>query len=210
MLQLAILHRARDLGFIGTKPQAAVDSTGFETRHVSRYYAYRVKAHFQREFYRGWPKLSIACHCQSHLIAAARVTHGPSADYTEFIPLLRQGRGLIPFDQALADAGYDSESNHRVAREQLKIRSTVIPAIRRPLRADRRKQRKWAQGKYRRQMQRRFHKRIYGQRSQVECVFSRIKRLLGSALKARRWEAQLRECQLRVLTFNLMLVAAEG
>ena len=50
--------------------------------------------------------------------------------------------------------------------------------------------------------------RVYGQRWQAESGFSRNKRLLGSALRARRWPDQKREILLRVLTHNLMLLAA--
>jgi len=48
----------------------------------------------------------------------------------------------------------------------------------------------------------------FGQRWQVESGFSRHKRLLGSALRARTWKAQKDECLLRALTHNLMLLAA--
>jgi transposase len=52
------------------------------------------------------------------------------------------------------------------------------------------------------------HRRVYGQRWQAESGFSRNKRLLGSALRARKWPDQKREILLRVLTHNLMLLAA--
>ena len=54
------------------------------------------------------------------------------------------------------------------------------------------------------------HKRVYGQRWQAESAFSRHKRRLGSSLGAKSDEARARECQLRVLTHNLMLLAAHG
>jgi transposase len=92
----------------------------------------------------------------------------------------------------------------------LGIRSTVIPLCRRN------NGRKRPKTEYRRQMVKRFrkkprgsrHKRVYGQRWQVESGFSRHKRLLGSALRARLWANQKREVLLRVLTHNLMLLAA--
>jgi transposase len=52
------------------------------------------------------------------------------------------------------------------------------------------------------------HRRVYGQRWQAASVFSRTKRLLGAALRARSEESRERECLLRVLTHNLMLLAA--
>ena len=46
----------------------------------------------------------------------------------------------------------------------------------------------------------------YGQRWQVETSFSMLKRLLGSALRARRPASLDREILLRVLTINLMII----
>lgn len=45
-------------------------------------------------------------------------------------------------------------------------------------------------------------------RWQVESAFSRHKRLLGDALRSRSFPAWERECCLRVLTQNLMILAA--
>ena len=105
------------------------------------------------------------------------------------------------WDRVLADAAYDAERNHATAREDWRIRSTVI-------RINRRGRRKWPRTKYRRQMRRRFHKRKYGQRWQAESCFSRHKRLLGDALRSRSFPAWERECYLRVVTHNLMILAA--
>ena len=92
------------------------------------------------------------------------------------------------------------------------VRSTVIPLNRRN------QGRKRPKTRYRRQMVRRFrkkpkgsrHKRVFGQRWQAESAFSRHKRRLGSALGGRSDDSRKRECYLRVLTHNLMLLAATG
>jgi transposase len=57
-------------------------------------------------------------------------------------------------------------------------------------------------------MKRRFHRRKYGQRWQAESAFSRHKRLLGPALRGRSDVSRERECYLRVLTHDVMLLAA--
>lgn len=44
------------------------------------------------------------------------------------IPAVRQAERILHFDRLLADAGYDSEKNHRFCREMMGIPSTVIPA----------------------------------------------------------------------------------
>ena len=112
---------------------------------------------------------------------------------------MRQASQNIRFYRLMGDAAYDAEHNHTLCRDELGIPSTVIPL-------NRRRGRKWPKTRYRRQMKIRFYKRVYGQRWQVESAFSRNKRLLGSALRARRWPSQQAECLLRVLTHNLMIL----
>jgi DDE family transposase len=193
--------RARDSGLIDEKPEAAVDATGLESRHTSRYFFKRAG---RRHSARLWTKLTVTCHTKSHFWAAATVGTGPSNDAPQFRPAMWQASLAIPWDRVLADAAFDSEESHRLCREDLGIRSTVIPLNRRN------RGRKWPQTKYRRQMKRRFFRRVYGQRWQAESAFSRHKRLLGSALRARSDAARERECYLRVLTHNLMILADTG
>ncbi len=193
--------RAREGGLIGDKPEAAVDATGLESRHTSRYFFKRAG---RRHSSRLWTKLTVTCHTQSHLFTAATVTLGPANDSPQFRPAMRQASLAVTWHRVLADAAFDSEANHRLCREELGVRSTVIPINRRG------RGRKWPKTKYRRQMKRRFPKRKAGQRWQAESAFSRHKRLLGSALRARSDAARERECYLRVLTHNLMILAATG
>jgi transposase len=109
----------------------------------------------------------------------------------------------------LADAAFDSEAHYRLARDGLGIRSSVIPINPRGHDGP-------PGGKYRRQMARRFRprpegsrsKRVYGQRWPVESAFSRHKRRLGSALGGKSDASREREGFLRVLTHDLMLLAA--
>ncbi|GEM_PF-1735553 len=60
--------------------------------------------------------------------------------------------------------------------------------------------------KLKRQMKTQFDKELYKQRSQIESIFSRHKRLMGSALRGRTETSQKRECLYRVLTHNLMIL----
>jgi hypothetical protein len=152
---------------------------------------------------RSFVLLAVASHAQSHLIAAAEVRRGPTNESPLFAGLIDQSVGLAPWDCVLADKAYDAEHNHELARRQSFIRATAIPVNNRGHDG-----RRWPQSKYRRQMRRRFPKRKYGQRWQVESVFSRHKRLLDDALRSRSPAAWERECYLRVLTHNIMILAA--
>jgi hypothetical protein len=195
---------ASDRGLIGDRPTAAVDATGLESRHTSRYFARRSGAEQAT-----WTKLTVACDTRSHFLAGATVTTGPSNDSPQFRPVLVQASLAVGWDRVLADAAFDSEAHHAYARDELGVRSSVIPINPRGHPGE-------PGGFYRSQMPRRFapkpegnrHKRVFGQRWQAESAFSRHKRRLGSALGGRSDESRERECRLRVLTHNLMLLAA--
>jgi hypothetical protein len=197
---------AIESGLIADKPTVAVDATGLESRHTSRYFARRSGAE-----HTAWTKLTAAVDTSSHFLAGATVTMGPSNDSPQFRPVLAQASLAINWDRALADTAFDSEAHHEYARDELGIRSSVIPIN--PRRHD-----CLPGGKYRSQMTRRFapkpqgsrSKRVFGQRWQAESAFSRHKRRLGSALGGKSDKSRERECRLRVLTHNLMLLAASG
>lgn len=151
----------------------------------------------------------MACDTRSHFLAGATATVGPSNDSPQLRPVMAQASLAVTWDRMLGDAAFDSEGNHAYPREHLRVRSTVIPINPRGHSGP-------PGGKYRAQMVARFrpraegarHKRVFGQRWQVESAFSRHKRRLGSALGGKSDAARERECLLRVLTHNLMLLAA--
>ncbi len=179
---------------------AAIDATGLDTTRASHY--------FQRRCPRGgtttnkaWPKLTAVFETSTHLIVGALVTQGPSRDSREFEPAMRQAAEHLDFDRVLADAGYDGEHNHRLCREELGIRSTVIK-----LNRGRSGPGVLPKAKFRRQMATHFPCRVYGERAHAEGGFSRFKRNLGSALSAHRDDAQYREIFWRVTTHNLMIL----
>jgi transposase len=186
-----------------------VDGTGLESRHTSRYYFKRAgRTHSSRL----WTKLTVAVDTATHFLAGAEVTTGPSNDSPQ-LPLVMTVASLaVRWDRVLADAAFDAEEHHRFCREDLRVRSTVIPLN------PRGRGRKWPKTPYRRQMVKRFrkkpkgsrHRRVYGLRWQAESAFSRHKRRLGSSLGGRSDASRAREGYLRVLTHNLMLLAAHG
>ena len=189
-----------------------------ESRHVSRHYEKRQKQSQHKgkgkwakavnrsrfQVVKHLPKLSLAVHAASHLILAARASTGIGSDSPHFVPLMLDAARRMPLEFALADAGFDSEDNHRLARQELSIRS-VIPAT------IGRQSTRGPAGYYRRLMRRRFRggpdKDHYGQRWQAETVNSMIKRNLGSACRARTPTGRKKDMLLRVVTHNVMIVA---
>lgn len=210
LLKLPIADRlltATVAHFMGRRtriPLAALDSTGLQCGHASSYYVRRRsrdKKTVQETTYRRFSKLEAAVDCSSHLIIAAIPRRGPAVDVDRFVPLLEKALRRVKLGTALADAGYDSEPNHRYAREQRRIRSVIPAKIGRPTA-------KLPSGRYRRRMKQRLNKDYcqYGQRWQVETVFSMIKRRLGSVVHGRSYWSQCRELMLLAITYNIMLL----
>lgn len=149
--------------------------------------------------YSTFPKLELVCDCSCHLILCAFASIGPMVDLNTFRKLLFVTLGRVAIGTILADAGYDTEANHRFARDGCRVRSVIPPKHGRPTS-------KPLRTPHRRAMQLLFDFR-YGQRWQIEAVVSMIKRNLGSVIAARSDKARGVETLLKVLTHNLMLIA---
>jgi hypothetical protein len=184
---------------------AAVDSTGLEARHISKYFVRRKRSKqletYEETYYRRWPKLGISCDCSNHMVLSAITVRGPGVDINQFERILAPAAQKYDIDYILADAGYDSEPNHRFARDLLNIKSIIPPKCGRPTLEP-----KPLKGKYRELMRTEFDKKTYGQRWQAETVMSMIKRNQGEALRSRTYWAQNREMMLKVLTHNIGII----
>jgi hypothetical protein len=193
------------LGRRTQRPRAAVDATGFESCRISPYYVKRRDRSSGQPTttqYTRFPKLHIIGDCATHLVLAAYPTRGPTPDVHQLRDVLAQRPPGVTLLRLLADAGYDSETNHRLLRDEHGIVSLIPPTAGRP-------SAKPAAGKHRRLMQRLFkHPQVvhFGQRWQVETIFSMIKRNLGHAVTARTYWNQSRQLLLKALTHNAMIL----
>ena len=190
-------------------PYAAGDSSGFDAHHASRYFVHRRDVNKadknrpkKRVSYKYYGKLMIIVCCMSHVILSAVASRGPTPDIDQLEDvLLEVPEQMVNIRHMVLDAGFDSGRNHRLLREERGIRSTIPPEHGRPpkdpdaLPPD----------KYRALMKRRFNRRAYRKRVQVETVFSMLKRNLGAALRGRSHHSRRRDILLRVLTHNIMI-----
>jgi Transposase DDE domain len=187
-------------------PLAAVDGTGMESRHTSRYYVKRrsrTGSETQETTYSKYPKVVLVTDCQSHLVLAAVPGRGPGSDLQQFQAAIKDAAGRARIGTLLGDADYDAEWVHEHVRETYGIRTIIPPERGRP-------SEKPPVGRWRRWMRQQFDKlrAKYGQRWQTETVNSMLKRRLGSALRARTYWSQCREIILRVITHDIMIVAS--
>jgi len=192
----------------------AIDSSLYDTHHRSRHYEQRCRhqasndpataAARRSESAKKTPKLTVGIDTRSHLILSAATRTGMGSDCADFAPLAKQAVGRHRrLRQVLADAGYDSEANHRLARRELGLESLIKTGAGRPTTKHPSTLWRWF-------MQRKLEGsqkgRPYGQRAQVETVNSMLKRNLGDSLRAKSSAARGLEQLLRVLTHNLMIV----
>ena len=180
------------------KPNASIDATGLETSFASRYF---VRRSTSKDYHcRRFPKLTFLVEHTTHLILGIHINRGPCHDSPQFAPTVRMGARNVALDTLLADSGYDGEANHVLARQRLGMRSTVIALNRRNT------GRRWPKTKYRRQMKKRFFRRLYRQRNHAESFISQHKRRLLPTLRAKKPLTQRHEIRRRVLTHNLMIL----
>jgi hypothetical protein len=194
----------RHFGKRRRRPRVALDSSGLDCGHASRYFIrrrVRKGTPWQTVAYSRYAKLELGIDCASHVIVGVLTSRGPRVDTDRFVPLLEATLQMVQPERVVADAGYDSEPNHCYARRQHRIRSFIPATAGRPTS-------KLPTGRYRRQMKQRLNKRYggYGQRWQVETVFSMIKRRLASAVAGRSYWSQCRELWLLAITLNIMIL----
>ena len=206
--------RARTLQ-LSLKP-LAIDTTYFESHHLSRHYERRreqtrrkgpekAEKNSRSAAVKRLPKMGIAVASACHAILSIKTRTGGGGDARWFEPLLFDAWRRAPVKKTVADAGFDSEPNHQIARNDMGIRSIIPATSGRPSKGP-------PGGKWRRRMprllktRRRRRRCGYTQRWQVETVNSMIKRNLGSALRARSARGREMEMILRGITHDLMLL----
>jgi hypothetical protein len=201
------IDQARRRKLIGRRiDQGAMDSSGFEARHVSRYFVRRretggkFKGKMHRLQYRRFPKLALMGDCNSHLILAAIPEGGPSPDFGHIDALVTKAQEQVRMYSLAADPGYDAEWVHMFVRLIYGTRTIIPPKHGRPGAGKPR-------GYFRRLMKSRLNKKRYGQRWQVETIISVMKRRLSDCLGACKVRMQRRALNLKVVVYNLMIVA---
>jgi len=216
MAQWAAVHRALGLSI---KPLAG-DSSLFELHHVSRHYERRRRRESRRAHRRRMagksrnpapalkrlPKLGIAVASYSHLVLSAWCGTGSGSDSPHFERLLFDAWRRVPHRTftAVFDAGYDGEDNHRLARNDMGLRSIIPPLIGRPTQKP---PTRWRRHMKRLLRSKRSRRRCgYTQRWQSETAVSMMKRNLGSELAGQTANSRKRDMLLKVLTHNVMII----
>ena len=202
----------------------AVDNTSYESHHVSRHYERRcakTRLHMKAKERKNGrkssrsrtvkrlPKLGIAVATSCHLVLSMWTGTGMGADHPHFEPVVFDAWRRAPNRRfkVVADAGYDSELIHHLARSDMGLTSLIPPQHGRPA-----KHGQPPAGRWRRYMKRLLatkdsRKRCgYTHRWQIETVNSMMKRNLGSALRGKTAHSRKRDMRLKTIVHDLMIV----
>jgi len=175
-------------GLLCKKPvkTSAIDSSGFETTHMSYHYA-NVWNRQDKRKYRRYLKVSIAIDTDSQYILSQKIRLGPRNDNIDFESVMKD----VKCNFVVADKGYDSKSNRYFVLRKMKAYPHIpyrkisgrnyeklgVPLI--------------------------FNEKIYHQRSKIETVFSVIKRKYGCFVLSRSFESQKKELLFRMVAYNI-------
>ncbi|MGA8663882.1 MAG: transposase [Thermoplasmata archaeon] len=188
----------------------APDSTGIQTTSFG---AWREAKHGEQRT-KKWLKLHALVGTKTHAVLRAVVGDEYSGDSLQFGPLLRDAvaDGFNP-SRVVADKGYLSKENYALAgsmgidalipfkantlsNEVNRIRGIKNPAS-------------WEKAYHLFQANREEFDRNYHRRSNVESVFSAIKRKFGENIRSKNKVAQVNEVLCKLIAYNLTVVVHE-
>jgi len=184
----------------------APDSTGVQTTSFG---GWREEKHGEKRD-RRWVKLHAMVGTKTHVIIRAFVDSANSGDSPQFEPLLRGSLedGFRP-SAVVADKGYLSKDSYQLtadlgmqayipfkANSKSRVRGDASPAA-------------WRKAFYLFQANREEFDRNYHKRSNVESVFSALKRKFGENVRSRTPTAQVNEILCKLIAYNLTVVVHE-
>lgn len=166
----------------------AVDSTGLSVTSASAHFVAR-----SGRKRKGYVQMTVAATVGSQLVASVQARDGPHGDARCLVPAVKQAQANgVWVHEVLADAGYDSNWNHRWCRGQ-GLRAWIPPIIRSPSGAISGLDRARCANRPKR----------YGKRWHVESVFSAIKRRTGASVAARKPTSQKIETILKAVAYSI-------
>ncbi|MCI4352052.1 MAG: transposase [Thermoplasmata archaeon] len=192
----------------------APDSTGMQS---TLFGAWREDKHGEHRI-RDWLKLHALVGIKTHAIVSVVITDKDGSDYSQFEYLIRNARqNGFGLKEVYADKAYHGRSNYAIAEElnfdflsPVKRTDKPNPTGAKPDRLGRRvSSRLWTKMfHYAQDHPEEFGER-YHQRSNVESVFSALKRKLGECLRSKTRVAQENEILAKVVAYNLTVLIHE-
>ena len=200
-----ILHElisitARPLSSVET--DFAVDSSGFRTRCFGQYAEQKYALKRQHE----WLKAHIVCGVKTNTVVAVKVTGINGADSPQFRELIEATAKDFAIKEVSADKAYSSKDNLRAVSEAgatpyIPFKSNTTGKARGSL--------LWKKTYHYFQFNKEEFYEHYHKRSNVESVFSAIKKKFGDTLKSKNRTAQENELLCKILAYNITVLIQE-
>jgi hypothetical protein len=188
----------------------APDSTGVQTTSFG---GWREAKHGEQRA-KKWLKVHAMVGTRTHVILTAIVGDGFSADSPQFAPMLREtiNAGFLP-SSVVADKGYLSGDNYALAASlgldaYIPFRAGTLTNEMNRIRGVR-KPAAWQKAFHLFQANREEFDRKYHRRSNVESVFSALKRKFGENVRSKNSVAQVNEILCKLIAYNLTVVVHE-
>ena len=194
----------------------APDSTGMQTTSFG---AWREEKYGEKRQHL-WLKAHALAGTKTHIVAAVSVTDKDGGDNPQFEPLIRQAKEAgLPLKEVYADKAYSARLNYALAEElgfdlyvPFKSNATAKVTSQGSNRGEGRHSTHsvlWRKAFLFFQMHREEFEAKYHARSNVESVFSALKRKFGETLRSKNPTAQVNELLAKVLAYNLTVLIHE-
>jgi transposase len=190
----------------------AVDSSGFATgsrQHWVDAKWGKVRAEFgdartQTINKKDWIKAHVMCGVKTNIVTSVEISHAHAGDSPYFAPLVEQTSQNFTMNEVSADKAYSSSKNMHLclvkgAQPYIAFRSNATAS-------DKRSTSVWKRMFHLYQYNQERYMQHYHKRSNVETVFSMIKRKFGERLKSKTYNAQANEVLCKILAHNLCCV----
>jgi len=195
---LASLIEASALPFKTIEVEFGVDSSGFSASKFDRWYDEKWGRQRSEQ---SWVKAHAMCGTTTHVVASVIVDVKDSPDSPQFPPLIKATAKNFTIRQVSGDKAYTATENFQIVEDAggtayLSFKSNTTGGI---------------GGIYERMyhlfcLNKEDYLRHYHRRSNVESVFSAVKRLFGDSVRSKGETAMKNEVLGKVLAYNITLL----
>lgn len=199
LLQVLVQESAAPIAEIDRDRAIGIDATGFATQVYQRWFDHKYGKEMKEAT---WVKLHIAIGTRSKIITAATVTDGTLHDSPQLPGLLDATAERFKFSDVVADKGYvgikNLEAIAKVGAEAYIPFKSNNQGLTGP--------ELWRKAFHLFAFHREEFLKHYHQRSNVEGVFSAMKRKFGPAVRATSHDGMVNEALLKCLCHNLSVL----
>ena len=198
LLRALIEESAAPIAAVDLERAYGFDATGFGTRVYRRWFDHKYGREMEEAT---WMKVNIGIGVRSKIVTAVKVTEGTVNDSPQLPELLETTVERFKVGEVLADKGYISLKN-------LEAIAKIGAVAYIPFKSNNQAKgpELWRKAYHLFAFHREEFLRHYHQRSNVEAVFSAIKRKFGPAIRSRTFDAMVNESLLKVLCHNLTVL----